>query len=187
MKLRLLLPVLLGTALFGSSFAPAQSGQPQQPAGVADALAGISSVPATHTAVTFDRDMLESMLGAQPIAALNGITFESFRYHEPAFYIPENLAALRHDFAAAGWKHLVEANAGPRASAEPTKPITDMWFHFQGDEIDGVTVLIRAPRQMNVIEVSGLLRPLDLVHLSGHFGIPKVDPGAVMVPAPPDR
>jgi hypothetical protein len=40
---------------------------------------------------------------------------------------------------------------------------------------------------MNVIEVSGLLRPLDLVHLSGHFGIPKVDPNAVMVPAAPGR
>jgi hypothetical protein len=40
---------------------------------------------------------------------------------------------------------------------------------------------------MNVVHVSGLLRPMDLVHISGHFGIPKVDPGAVMVPAPPGR
>jgi hypothetical protein len=40
---------------------------------------------------------------------------------------------------------------------------------------------------MSVIEVSGALRPLDLVHLSGHLGIPKVDPNAVMVPAPPGR
>jgi hypothetical protein len=40
---------------------------------------------------------------------------------------------------------------------------------------------------MNVIEVSGELRPLDLVHLSGHFGIPKVDPEAVMVPAAPGK
>ncbi|HEX4154461.1 MAG TPA: hypothetical protein VHY48_02495 [Acidobacteriaceae bacterium] len=189
MKLRLLMPSLLaGTLLLaGASFARAQDNQPLEPPGVADALAGIASVPATHTAVTFDRGMLESMLGEEPVASLNGITFESFRYHESAFYIPENLAALRHDFAAAGWKHLVESNAGPRASTEPAKPITDMWFHFQGDEIDGVTVLVRARRQMNVIEVSGLLRPLDLVHLSGHFGIPKVDPNAVMVPAPPGR
>ena len=45
-------------------------------------------------------------------------------------------------------------------------------------------MLIRSPRDMNVIQVSGDLRPLDLIHLSGHFGIPKVDPDAVMVPAP---
>jgi hypothetical protein len=30
------------------------------------------------------------------------------------------------------------------------------------------------------------LHPLDLLHLSGHFGIPRVDPDAVMVPAPDD-
>ena len=36
---------------------------------------------------------------------------------------------------------------------------------------------------MNVIAVNCDLRPLDLLHLSGHFGIPKVDESAVMVPA----
>jgi hypothetical protein len=210
MKLRLLLPSLLAASLVFVGAASAQAPivrapagqapdaqaqnspdppdtQAPEPPGVAGAFASIASEPSTHTAVTFDRGMLESILGEQPVAALNGITFESFRYHEPAFYIPENMAALRHDFAAAGWKHLVEANVGPRDSASPRKPITDMWFHLRGDEIDGLTVLIRAPRQMNVIEVSGLLRPLDLVHLSGHFGIPKVDPNAIMVPAPPAR
>jgi len=40
---------------------------------------------------------------------------------------------------------------------------------------------------VNVVQIACDLRPLDLVHLSGHFGIPKVDPGAVMVPAPDNR
>jgi hypothetical protein len=62
-----------------------------------------------------------------------------------------------------------------------------MWLHFRGADIDGCTVLIRARKQMSVIQVSGVFRPLDLVHLGGHFGIPKVDPNAVMVPAPPGR
>jgi hypothetical protein len=56
-----------------------------------------------------------------------------------------------------------------------------------GADIDNVMVLVRGVRQMSVIEVSGELRPLDLVHLSGHFGIPKVDPDAVMVPAAPGK
>jgi len=45
-----------------------------------------------------------------------------------------------------------------------------------------LTVVVRGAKQMSVIEVSGILKPLDLVHLSGHFGIPKVDPSVVMVP-----
>jgi hypothetical protein len=40
---------------------------------------------------------------------------------------------------------------------------------------------------MSVIQVTCELRPLDLVHLSGHLGIPEVDPNAVMVPAPDGR
>ena len=90
-------------------------------------------------------------------------------------------------YHAAGWKHLVDANANPAMSAQPNKPITDLWLHFKGTEIDDVTVLVRGQREMNLIQISCLLRPLDLIHLSGHFGIPKVDPNAVMVPAPDGR
>ena len=157
-----------------------------EPPGIADALAGLTSQPATHTAFTFDRDMLQSMLGPQNFA-LNAVTVTNYRYREPAFYVPEAFAALTQAYSAAGWKHLVEAHVSPREQVTPLKPITDLWLHFHGAEIDNVAVLIRAPKQMNLIEVSGMMRPLDLLHLGGHFGIPKVDPDAVMVPAPPGR
>ena len=58
----------------------------------------------------------------------------------------------------------------------------DLFVHFTG-----ITVLTRSPRDMSVIQIACELRPLDLIHLSGHFGIPKVDPNAVMVPAPNGR
>ena len=183
MKLRLLSAVIA----FGLLAPVAPLVRAQQPVGVPEALMGLASQPATHTAVVFDRDMIQGILNNQSPAALNSITFESYRYREPAFYTPEGVAALTAAYNAAGWHHLVDANVTPRNSAMPQKPITDMWLHFQGTEIDGCTVVIRAPKQMNVIEVSGLFRPLDLLKLGGHFGIPKVDPGAVMVPAPPGR
>jgi hypothetical protein len=157
------------------------------PPGVAEALGGVSSQRATATTVTFDRQMLDALLGGDRIAGFNGASVEHYQYSEPVFYIPEEMHALEQAYHAAGWKHLVESNAGPRESASPTKPIADIWFHWQGGEIDHVTVLIRGRKEMNVIHVSGLLRPMDFVHISGHFGIPKVDPGAVMVPAPGDR
>lgn len=171
-------------------YAPASPPPPSynssQPPGTAAALTQLTSQPATHTAFTFDHDMLQSMLGTQS-AGLTSITVENYRFHDPVFYVPEELAALGAAYSAAGWAHLVEANVSPREQATPPKPITDMWLHYRGTEIDDVAVLIRAPRQMNLIEVSGILRPLDLAHLGGHFGLPKVDPNAVMVPALPAR
>ena len=165
---------------------PPDTGGAPQPPGVAPALAGLTSQPSTHSSFTLDRDMLQAVLGNQSIA-LHSVTVSNYHYGEPAFYVPEAMAALREAYNAAGWKHLVEANVGPRQEASPQKPITDLWLHFRGAEIDDIAVLVRAPRQMDVIQVSGLLRPLDLVHLGGHFGIPKVDPNAVMIPAPPGR
>ncbi|MDQ2925332.1 MAG: hypothetical protein M3R43_07245 [Acidobacteriota bacterium] len=164
----------------------------QQPRGAQEALGNMASQPATHTAFTFDKDMLQMVGGDGPyqraVAALNSITFEAYKFHEPAFYIPETMASLVAAYDRAGWKHLVNQNAtSPRDATMPRKAMTDLWLHFRGAEIDDVTVLVRGPKQMDLIEVSGLLRPLDLVHLSGHFGIPKVDPDAVMVPAPPGR
>jgi hypothetical protein len=164
----------------------------QQPTGVDEALKNMTSEHVARTAFTFDHDMLQAAVGflndgSGPPMQLNSITIENYRYHEAAFYIPESMHALVAAFDAAGWKHLVDQHASPHDSASPVKPLTDLWLHFSGADIDNVTVVVRAARQMSVIEVSGQLRPLDLVHLSGHFGIPKVDPGAVMVPAPPGK
>jgi hypothetical protein len=173
----------------------AAKAQIPQPPGAMEALEGITSEHASHTAITFDRDMIQSAAQAfdnghglgGPVAGLNSITFQTYRFHEPAFYIPENVHALMHAYNMAGWTHLVDQNAPAKQSAAPTKPLTDLWLHFSGVNVDGVTVLIRAPKQMTVVEVSGVLKPLDLLHLSGHFGIPKIDSGALMVPAPPER
>ena len=116
--------------------------------------------------------------------------------HTDAFgHEPEGIAGIAEGvggrivaaYREAGWKHLVDQNATAAQSASPEKPLTDLWLHFRGADIDAVTVVVRGRKQMSVIEVSGSLKPLDLVHLSGHFGIPKVDSGAVMVPAPPGK
>jgi len=156
-------------------------------------LATLADQPAMHNGYTFDRDTLQiaqGVLEAQGMdakraaLALKGISFDSYRYKQPAFYTPEAMAALIESYHAAGWKHLVNANQTPANTAQPHGTVTDMWLHFSGADIDGVTVLTRGAKMMNVVQLSCDLRPLDLMHLGGHFGIPKVDPNAVMVPAP---
>jgi len=177
-----------------SQAAPPLAASSAIPPGVLENLNGLADQPATHTGITFDRSMMRAAQGflesgsgmdaQRAAAALTGISFDTYRYARPAFYTPEAMASVIASFKAAGWKHLVNANAPPAASAQPRATLTDLWLHFAGGDIDDVTVLVRAPRDMSLIQVTGDLRPLDLIHLSGHFGIPRVDPGAVMVPAP---
>ncbi len=196
MKLRpalLAAPTLLGLAL---SSAPLLA-QPPAPRGdLQSALMNLADQPATHTSFSFDRselqvaqNLLESngMDANHAAAALTGVSVDNYHYPRPAFYTPETMASIIAGYHAAGWKHLVNANQTPANTAQPHSTVTDLWLRFAGPDITGVTVLTRSPRDMSVIQIACELRPLDLVHLSGHFGIPKVDPNAVMVPAPDNR
>ena len=168
----------------------------QMPLAAAQAFSNLADQPATHTGFVFDRSMMQMAQGflesggldaKRAAAAVTSISFDTYRYLQPAFYTPEAMASLIAAYRAAGWKHLVNGNQSPANSAQPKSSITDVWLHFAGGDIDDITVLIRSPKDMNVIQVTGDLRPLDFIHLSGHFGIPKVDPSAVMVPAPDNR
>jgi hypothetical protein len=183
---------LLALASLGS-VAGGATLQGQMPPGVQDSLASLADQPASHTGVVFDRSMMQVAQGLlqqggleadRAAAALTSISFDTYRYKEPAFYTPETMASIAQAFRQSGWKHLVNGNQTPANAAQPKTAITDVWLHFTGADIDRMTVLVRATRELNVIQIAGDLRPLDLIHLSGHFGIPKVDPSAVMVPAP---
>ena len=175
------------------SVALAAGPEVQNPPGVSDSLSTLADQPATHTGITFDRSMMQMAQGVleqggldadRAAAALTSISFDTYHYKEPAFYTPEIMASIIQSFHRAGWKHLVDGNQTPANMAQPRTAITDIWLHFTGADIDHVTVLVRSTKQLNLVQVAGDLRPLDLIHLSGHFGIPKVDPNAVMVPAP---
>jgi hypothetical protein len=188
----LLLPALLSATLVFAFAQPPAGG----PADLQGALMNLADQPATHTSFSFDRtelqiaqNLLESngMDANRAPAALTGISVDNYRYPRPAFYLPETMASIIANYNAAGWKHLVNGNQTPANTAQPHSTVTDLWLHFAGPDITGITVLTRSPRDMSVIQVACELRPLDLIHLSGHFGIPKIDPNAVMVPAPNGR
>src|SRR5271168_3188761 len=186
----LLLPALFMVTL---AYAQPPAGTPGD---LHTALMNLADQPASHTSFSFDRSELQiaqNLLASGGLdanhaaAALTGISVDNYRYPKPAFYTPENMDAIIASYNAAGWKHLVNANQNSANTAQPRNTVTDLWLHFAGSDITGVTVLTRSPRDMSVIQIACELRPLDLIHLSGHFGIPKVDPNAVMVPAPNGR
>ena len=112
------------------------------------------------------------------IAGVDGVSVHSYRFPRPGMYDSEALNSVRQQFHAAGWKHMVsthDKNGGSGA--------TDLWVHFDNKTVRNVAVLLAGDKQLNLIAVSGSISPIDLFHLSGHFGIPKIEGGAV-VPAP---
>jgi hypothetical protein len=173
----------------------------QLPPGVSESLDSLADQPANHTGFVFDRTMMQvargllqsgDVVSGRAAASISRISYDDYHYAQPVRYTPEAMAAIIATYHSAGWKHLVNAHDNSTDSGQHRSIATDLWLHFSGTDVDGVTVLARGVRNMSLVQVACDLRPLDLLKLSGHFGIPKIDPstfgqstvdsGAVMVP-----
>jgi hypothetical protein len=143
----------------------------------------------SRTEFTMDRSMLvfaakmdkDNLDLERVIAGINGVSVHSYRFREPGLYDRGALIPVREQFHAGGWNHLVsdhDKNGGLKS--------TDLWIRFDGATISNIAFLYAGETQVNLVSVSGSISPLDLFHLSGHFGIPKMDSGAV-VPVPESK
>jgi hypothetical protein len=112
------------------------------------------------------------------IAGVNGVSVHSYRFSRAGMYDPELLGAVRQQYHAAGWKHMVGKHDKHGGAGE-----TDLWVRYENNAISNIAVLFARESQLNFIAVSGSISPIDLLHLAGHFGIPKIE-GGVVVPAP---
>jgi uncharacterized protein DUF4252 len=110
------------------------------------------------------------------IAGVSGISVHIYHFPEYWMYDPGALSSVKEEYTAAGWKQLLnrhEKDGGPGA--------TDLWIRLKDNAISGVAILSAKSNEISFIVVSGSISPLDLSHLGGHFGIPKIQ-GGVPVP-----
>ncbi|HEV2276031.1 MAG TPA: DUF4252 domain-containing protein [Acidobacteriaceae bacterium] len=182
------LPLLL---LAGSLLATAQTAPPQgpTPGWIPRNLEQLGQRATFHTSFTFDRSMLhfaDNFMDdsdddtRRAVDKLNSITVHSYHFSSPGLYNPSALAAARSEYDATGWKHMMTAHSkGDPFSAGQT----DLWISFAHMQVTGMVVLLTEPKDIEVISLDGNLSPLDLLHLRGHFGIPRFD-GNGIAPAP---
>jgi hypothetical protein len=162
------------------------SAQPQQqsngwvPAGIESMRQGASS----KTEFTLDHSMLVFAAKIDPndedlqrvIAGVRGVSVHSYRFSRTWTYDPAPLASIKDECQAAGWKQLMN-----REEKEGGAGLTDVWVRMENNAISNVAVLQAKTNNVNFVVVSGSISPLDLSHLGGHFGIPKIE-GGVVVP-----
>lgn len=77
---------------------------------------------------------------------------------------------------SAGWKQLM--NNHPKDGGPG---VTDLWVRFENNAISNIAILLARANEVDFFVVSGSISPLDLSHLGGHFGIPRIE-GGVLVP-----
>jgi hypothetical protein len=150
---------------------------------VPPALAQLSSTAPVKSNFTLDRTMLGIAAGLVPdsdvptrqaINKLDGVSVHTMRFNEAG--IPDEAAveAVRASYHLRGWKHVVTTSDHGSPVHNGT---TDIWVVLDGMNVRGAVVLAETPRSLTLVTVAGNLSPADLMHLRGHFGIPKLDAG----------
>lgn len=148
------------------------------------ALAWLSDQAAVKNSFTLDHDMLIAAAGTlaqsdeparQAIGKLDGLSVHLLRF---ANGIPDESAvnAIRDAYHLRGWKHVVTTtdHGGPVHDDK-----TDVWVVMDGVNLRGAVILMETPKSLTLATVAGDLSPVDLLHLRGHFGIPRFDDDAL--------
>jgi hypothetical protein len=180
------LSIIMFSLLLTASTVLAQTQQTQPQNWTPQAIQILGQSASSRTEFSFDHSMLVMAAKTDPedeglrrvIAGVDGISVHRFRFPGPGMYDPQLLDSARQEYQAAGWQHVTFAHGkdgGPAAK--------DIWFRFENNTIRNFALIFVNSDQINFITVSGSISPIDLLHLAGHFGIPKIQ-GGVVIQAP---
>jgi Domain of unknown function (DUF4252) len=110
------------------------------------------------------------------IAGVSGISVHDFRYAKPTAFDQQAVESIRGDYRDDGWKQVMNKH---QKNGEPG--VTDLWVRLDNNAISNVAILVARSNEVDFVVVNGSISPLDLAHLGGHFGIPKIE-GGVEIP-----
>lgn len=168
-----LIAVLLAFATLPGLAALAQTTQPPFPVTIEKQLAARAS---DYTEVTLDRKMLafashfmdkeDDAEGKRIISKLNGIYVRTYQFDKPGQYTAADLAALRQQFETSDWAPIVKERS------KNANDDSDIYIKLAGSEAQGIFILNAEPKELNLVFISGPIRPEDLAEIRGNFGIP---------------
>ena len=167
-----------------SIFAEAQPSSAPQHEFMPKGIEALRQNASWKTEFTLDHSMLILVSKVDPvnedlrrvIAGVSSISVHNFRYARPGMYDAEALDSVEKEYHAAGWEQIMnsrEKNGGAGVS--------DLWIRLVNNAISNVAVLVAKADEIDFAVISGSISPIDLSHLGGHFGIPKIE-GGVKVP-----
>jgi Domain of unknown function (DUF4252) len=168
-------------SLAASETAPAAPLSPVPLEWVPPAITALSAQAAVKSNFTLDRNLLGAAAALVPdaeaadrqvIRKLDGVSVHTMRFGDPGIPDEHAVDSIRAAYHLRGWKHVVStAKSGGPVHSETT----DVWVVMDGVNVRGAVVLAETPRSLTLVTVAGNLNPVDLMHLRGHFGIPRFD------------
>ena len=106
------------------------------------------------------------------IAGVGAVSVHRFHFTQPWSYDQDTLREVKDEYHHGGWKQVL--NKHPK---DGRPGATDLWIHLHHNAVNNIAILIARANEVTFVEVTGSISPIDLLHLAGHFGIPKIEGG----------
>jgi hypothetical protein len=148
---------------------------------VPPAMTQLSTEASSRSSFTLDRTMLSAAAGLisgsdqqtkEAINKLDGVSVHVLQFAVPGSADPALIDSVRQAYHLRGWKHLVSSTG---AGGPVHNGTADVWLVLDGMNVRGAVLLIESPKSLALVSLAGNLSPVDLLHLRGHFGIPRFD------------
>jgi hypothetical protein len=145
------------------------------------ALGQLSTLAAMKSSFTLDRNLLNAAAALVPdseesdrrvIRKLDGVSVHTMRFGDTGIPDEGAVDSIRAAYHLRGWKHLVTTS---KSGGPVHNETTDVWVVMDGVNLRGAVILAETPKSLTLVTVAGNLNPVDLLHLRGHFGIPRFD------------
>lgn len=156
----------------------------EQPGRIPQGVQSLQQFAASKSEFTFDHSMLVLASKLQPdnedlrrvIAGVSGVSVHRYRFSSARQYDDATLRSVGDEYHAAGWMRVLN-----KREKDSGTGMTSVWIRLENNAISNVAVLLAKANEVDFAEISGSISPVDISHLGGHFGIPKIE-GGVVVP-----
>ncbi|MHB1793758.1 MAG: DUF4252 domain-containing protein [Acidobacteriaceae bacterium] len=172
--------LLLGCGLLLALPAVAQDTQPDFPVALDKKLAAravnVNEVTMNKTMLKFASQFLDSKdkddaQAQHLIQNLNAIYVRNYEFSQPGQYTSDDLNTVRRQFIGPDWNPMVKVRS------RKGEGDTDIYVKMVHNEVQGMFILDAEPKELDMVYISGSIRPEDLKDLSGNFGIPNINTG----------
>ena len=104
------------------------------------------------------------------IAGIKGIYVRSVQFANAGEYQSSDVDPIRAQLRSSPWSRIVGVRSEKRENN------AEVYVKTDGNKIGGVVVLSTQPKQLTLVSIEGTIDPDQIGELSGHFGIPKLNP-----------
>jgi len=103
------------------------------------------------------------------VRGIKSVNVRSFEFAKDHMYSEADLQSVRAQLSAPGWNALAQIRQGQARGQN-----VDVFVSMDQEKVNGIAVVVSAPRQFTIVNVVGSIDPAKLAKLQGHLGLPSM-------------